>query len=313
MKVPLFPKISFIAYLVTVCGLLGPAFSAQARAYEIAILKSADIAAYNEAVNGFKAGMPNSTTFSEYDLQGDVGKGRKIAKKLRASDVSLVLAVGLKAALAAKLEILDIPVVFCMVLNPDKYDLKAPNLTGVMLEVPIERQLSTIRAILPRAKPVGVLYDPEKTGPLVEEARRLAVKFGLEMVERQVRSEKDVPTALRELLLKVDALWLIPDSTVLTEDSFRFLLGTALDHNIPVFGFSEEFVRSGAMASLSVSYRDVGKQTGGLASKILTDRTSFPSNPIPPEKIRMALNLKTAKFLGITIPPYVVSSADEKY
>lgn len=313
MRVPPRFKAVLFSCLLTAMGLLGPGFSAPALAYEVAILKSADIAAYNEAVGTFKAGMPASTTYSEFDLQGDVARGRTIAKKLRASDVSLVLAVGLKAALVAKLEIFDIPVVFCMVLDPEKYNLQAPNMTGITLEVPIERQFSTIRSILPQAKRVGVLYDPEKTGPLVDEARRLAGKFGINLLDRQVRSEKDVPTTLREVLPKVEALWLIPDSTVLTEDSFRFLLGTALDHNVPVFGFSSEFVRSGAMAGLSVGYRDVGKQAGGLASRILTDRGSLPPGSVPPDKIRLALNLKTAKFLGITIPPYVVSTADELY
>lgn len=313
MRAPPLFRFVLISCLLTAPGLLGLGLSSPARAQEVAILKSADIAAYNDAVASFKAGLPSSTTYSEFNLQGDVARGRTIAKKLRASDVSLVLAVGLKAALAAKLEILDIPVLFCMVLDPDRYGLKAPNMTGVLLEVPLERQLSTIRSVLPRVRKIGVLYDPEKTGRFVEEARTVAKKIGVELVDRQIRSEKEAPAALREVLPKVEALWLIPDSTVLTEDSFRFLLGTALDHNVPVFGFSAEFVRSGAMVGLSVNYQDAGKQAGSLAAKILADRGAFKPGPVSPEKVRFALNLKTAKFLGITIPPHVVSTADELY
>ena len=59
---------------------------------------------------------------TEYDLQGDVARGQKLARKVRASDAAVVVAVGLKAALVAKLEIVDVPVIFCMVLDPARYD-----------------------------------------------------------------------------------------------------------------------------------------------------------------------------------------------
>ena len=284
-----------------------------AGAAEVAILKSADLAAYNQAMAGFKAAMPPSTTFLEYDMQGDAKQGQKLARKIRDSDATLLLAVGVKAALVAKLEIADIPVIFCMVLDPAKHDLKAPNMTGIRLEVPIERQFRTMRSVLPSMKRIGVLYDPEKTGHLVEEARLLAKSMGLELVVKQVNTEKEVPPALRALLSQVEALWLVPDSTVLTEDSLKFVLGTALDFNVPVIGFSSELVRSGALLGLSVSYEDMGRQAGLLAKKILSDQTQPFTTAFPPERLRLALNLKTARFLGIVIPPEVVDNADELY
>jgi len=284
-----------------------------ADAAEVAILKSADLAAYNQAVAGFKAAMPSSTTFIEYDMQGDVARGQKLARKIRASDATLLLAVGVKAALVAKLEIVDIPVIFCMVLDPAKHDLKAPNMTGIRLEIPINRQFSAMRSVLPSLKRIGVLYDPEKTGHLVEEARLLAKSMGIELVAKQVNTEKEVPPALRALLSQVEALWLVPDSTVLTEDSLKFVLGTALDLNVPIIGFSSELVRSGALVGLSVSYEDVGRQAGVLAKKMLTDEYKPSSATLPPDRLRLALNLKTAKFLGITISPEVVNNADELY
>lgn len=286
---------------------------APAAAVDIAILKSSDIAAYNQAVAGFKASLPAGTNFVEYDMQGDVAKGRKQAQKIRASDAALVLAVGLKAALVAKLEIIDTPVIFCMVLDPAKHDLKAPNMTGILLEVPIERQLSTLRAVLPAARRVGVLYDPEKTGPFVEEARRRAKALGLDLVARAVSSEKEVPAALRALVPQVDTLWLIPDSTVLTEDSLRFLLNTALEATIPVLGFSPDLVKSGALIGLSVNYEDLGRQGGLLAKSILNGQSGPPLGLAQPDRLRLSLNLKTAKFLGITVAPDLVNRADDVY
>lgn len=282
-------------------------------AYEIAILKSSDIAAYNQAIAALQAELGDTATVTVYDVEGDVARGKKLARRIRASDASLVVAVGLKAALAAKVEIVDIPIIYCMVLDPEKYDLRAPNLTGISLRVPVERQFKTIQALVPKIKHLGVLYDPEKTKPLVEEARRVAAKLGLELVEQQVRSQKDVPSAVRTLLPQVQGLWLVPDSTVLTEESIRYVLGTALDLNVPVVGFSSEFVRNGALAGLSINPEDIGRQAGMLSQKILRNADHAVPMNVPPDRIRLALNLKTAKYLGLTLPPDVMGRADEVY
>jgi len=198
-----------------------------AGAAEVAILKSADLAAYNQVVDGIKAAMASSAKVVEYDMQSDMAQGRKLAKKIHASDATLLLAVGVKAALAAKQEIVGMPVIFCMVLDPARHALTAPNMTGIRMEIPVGRQLGMMRSVLPGMKRIGVLYDPAKTGALVEEARLLAKSMGLELVGKQVGTEKDVPAALRALLSQVEALWLVPDSTVLTEDTLKFVLDTA--------------------------------------------------------------------------------------
>lgn len=282
-------------------------------ATDVIILKSSDIAAYNQAITGFKAAIPPGTNLSEYDLQGDLEKGRKLARKIRASDPALVFAVGLKAAKAAQLEIVDIPVVYSMVLDPAKYGLNAQNMTGVLLEVPAERQLAMIRNLLPQLKHIGTLYDPAKTSTLIDEARRLLKPSGTDLVPMQISSEREVPGSLRALLPSIDALWLVPDSTVLTDESLRFILNTALEGRVPVIGFSREFARSGALLCLSVNYADIGRQAGQLTRKLLDGQLSLPMKPWHPDRIETSLNLKTAKFLGIDIPRELEQKADELY
>jgi putative ABC transport system substrate-binding protein len=268
-------------------------------------------------VDGFKAAFRNGARFHEYNMQGDVAQGRRQALEIRGSDVDLVLAVGLKAALVSKMEIVDTPVIFCMVLDPAKHNLKAPNLTGILLEVPIQRQLAMLRSVLPNAKRIGVLFDPEKSAQLVEEARRQAKGLGLELVARSVSSEKEVPPTLRMLLLQIDALWLLPDSTVLTVDSLQFLMNSSLEAAVPVFGFSPDLVKSGALVGLSVHYPDLGRQAASLARTLLANRPNNQQAPslgfAPPDRLRLSLNLKTAKFLGINVPPDIVGKADELY
>ncbi|MBA2253300.1 MAG: ABC transporter substrate-binding protein [Nitrospirales bacterium] len=299
-------------FVAVVVALLSCASPSPLAAYDIAILKSSDIAAYNQAVSGLQAELGDTATLTVYDLEGDVTRGKKLARKIRASDTVLTIAVGLKAALAAKVEIVDTPVIYCMVLDPEKYDLRAPNLTGISLRVPIERQFNTIHALVPTLKHLGVLYDSEKTAALVEEARRIAARLGLELIEHKVRSEKELPAAIRTLLPKVEGLWLVPDSTVLTEESIRFVLGVALDRNVPVIGFSSEFVRNGALASLSIQPEDIGRQAAIIAQKILK-QSERPVLIVAPDRIRLSVNLKTAKYLGLTLPPDIIKRADEVY
>ncbi|MCP9454885.1 MAG: hypothetical protein NNA18_02090 [Nitrospira sp.] len=280
--------------------------------YEVAILKSANITAYNQAVIGFKSAMPHDTVFVEYDLKGDLTIGRTYAAKIRASNANVVLAVGSKAAVAARLEILDIPIIYSMVLHPAKYDLKAPNLVGVTTKAMIGQQLGTLRTIMPNLKRIGYLYDPNKTLPLSAEVIAQARQLGMTFVERQVRTTEEVPPVLRELLPEVEALWLLSDSTVLTEESFSFLLRAAFDRRIPLIGFDPEFSRRGALISFWIDPADIGREAAALALALLPGTTSTTSKSFTPRQ-RMALNLGTAHYLGITIPPTVQTMADEVY
>jgi putative ABC transport system substrate-binding protein len=285
----------------------------ESAAMDIAILQSSDIAAYREAIAGLKATGPIGAIYTEYDAQGDLELGKKLARKLRASNASLVVAVGLKAALAAKAEIVDIPIVYMMILDPLKHQLTAANMTGTLLEVPVDRQLKIMRAFLPSLRQLGTLYDPTKTSSRVKNAVEHAASFNFQLKGLPVESDKDVPQQLRTLLSGVEALWLIPDSKVLTNESIGFILESALAHQIPVIGFSPEFTRLGALLSMSVNYGDVGRETGSLAKRILDGERPSPLNPVPNDRLKITVNLKTAKFLGITFSNELTSLIDETY
>jgi len=301
-----------MAGLVCLLGLSAP-FVSESAAMDIAILQSSDIAAYREAIAGLKATGPSGAIYTEYDAQGDLELGKKLARKLRASNASLVVAVGLKAALAAKVEIVDVPIVYMMILDPLKHQLTAPNMTGTLLEVPVDRQLKIMRTFLPTLHRLGTLYDPAKTSSRVKEAARLATISNFQLEGLPVESEKDVPQQLRMLLPDVEALWLMPDSTVLTNESLRFILDSALARKIPVIGYSPEFVRLGALLSISVNYGQVGRETGLLATRILDKELLLPLNPVPVERLKTTVNFKTAKFLGMPIPKELMSFIDETY
>jgi len=291
----------------------GPSPLVAAPSLEIAILNSSENAAYQEAITGFKATGPGGAIYTQYDLQGDLDLGKKLARKIHASDASLVLAVGLKAALAAKLEIVDTPIVYMMILDPLKHHLTAPNMAGTMLEVPLDRQLKLIRTFLPNARRLGTLYDPKKSAAKIKDAERLAAAVGFELKGFPVDSDREVPSQLRALLGMSDALWLHPDSTVLNNESVNFLLQSALAQHVPVIGFSPEFTRLGALAGFSVSYGEVGRETGQLARQMLNGIRINHLKPVPIERLKISVNLKTARFLGVAIPQELNELIDETY
>ena len=301
-----------VAALVLLLGLCAPCVSASA-AMDIAILQSSDIAAYREAIAGLKATGPIGAIYSEYDMQGDLELGKKLAHKLRASNASLVVAVGLKAALAAKVEIVDVPIVYMMILDPLKHQLTAANMTGTLLEVPVGQQMKIMRTFLPTLHQLGTLYDPAKTSSRINEAARQAALSDFQLKGLPIESDKDVPPQLRALLSDVEALWLIPDSTVLTNESIRFILESALARQIPVIGFSPEFTRLGALLSISVNYGDAGRETGLLMKRILDGNGLLPRDPLPIERLKITVNLKTARFLGLTFSKELMSLIDETY
>lgn len=291
-----------------VCALLLSPIS-PVSAGEIAILKSSDLPYYEQAVLGFRAGLPSPMQVREYNIGGQFTQGREIGRALRASPPTLVFAVGLKAALAAKLEIFDTPVIFCMVLNPESHGLPTSNMTGIAVRTSAATQLTAIRSVMPDRRRIGVLYDEAQSGDFVRQAHRLAKQSGFELVPVAVRSQEDLAPAVRTLFPKIDALWLLQDQTVISESSIPFLVESTIDAKIALFTFSSTLVQQGALGALVVDPWAVGQQAARLARTQLDDPTKPLGALHEPEYPQLALNLNTAEYLGLRFAPGVVRVA----
>jgi len=266
---------------------------------EIAVLISSDVPYYQQAVDGFRRVLPSQIRVKDYHLQGSLAKGRQIGETVRAGQPDLVLAVGLKAAQAAHLEIPDIPVIFCLVLDPSSHGLTAPNMTGILMRPSNQEHFKAMQAVLPKVRRIGLLYHPERSGDFVTQARRDAQRLGLTLVASGVREQGDVPVMLRALLPQIDLLWVTQDSAVLTQESIDFLLATSLDAKVPIFTFASSLVQRGALAGLTLNPVDIGEQAGVLAKKILRGKAFSPSMLIPPTRTSLALNLNSAEYFGV--------------
>jgi len=284
----------------------------QALAQGIVVLKSHDLEPFNQALAGFVAACPMHIT--AYDLHGTKKEESSIIQRLTAVKPRLIVAIGPLAAQVARERLQDIPTIFVMVSNPPKHGLQGANLAGVSLDIPVKIQLAIYKSLVPTLKTLGVIYDPEKTGSMVMEARGLVDTLGFQLLAVPVSTYKAVPAALRSLLGKIDALWMVPDETVVTPESFKFLLLTAFANNLPFVTVSDIFVEAGALASLSPDYTDVGRQGCQLATDIASGQLR-PAEVmvVPPTKVNLAVNLKTASKIGLTLPPEIIQSANKVY
>ncbi len=274
-------------------------FAFEVRAAEVTVFKSSDFAAYDQAIAGFKEAI-TGVKISEENMKGDMEAGRKIIEGIKTRTPGAILAVGTRAAELSSKEIKDIPIVFCMVIDPEKLGIKGNNIAGVAMEVSPKKQISNFKSALPSLKNIGVVYNPENSGRRVKAGNKACQRLGIKLTEKTVSSPKEVPDAFRDLVGTVDAIWLLPDTTVLTKASFSFILKTAMEEKIPLLGFSESLVKGGALLSFSVDYRSVGKLAGILVKKILSGVAPHTLSLASPEG-EFTLNLHIADFLGIEI------------
>lgn len=299
-------------YLGVILGLLFMFTLTAIAAQGVVILKSSDIEPFNQALAGFLAGCNTHT--AEYNLQGSEGRKRRIIKRIIEDNPKIILAIGSLAAQVAKENVQGIPVVFCMVSNPHKYGLVGENVAGISLDIPFKTQFATYKSLLPTLRTVGVIYDPDKTGAMIADAQAMADTLGFKLLAMPVTSQKEVPAAFRSMLGKIDALWMVPDDTVVTPEAFKFLLLETFENNLPFLTVSDIFVEVGALASLSPDYTDVGRQGCQLARKIESGRLQPEEvNTLPPAKVNLAINLKTASKIGLAFPSEIIQSANKVY
>ncbi|HHT9136416.1 MAG TPA: ABC transporter substrate-binding protein [Candidatus Wunengus sp. YC60] len=279
-----------------------------ARENTVVIIQSQQIAAYNEAIKGFEEGCKgkNISIKSIYDLNGDADEGKRIIQNIKDKKLKpdLILAVGVLAATLVKDQFTDIPIIFCMVINHNRFNLQGANITGISSEVSVEDQFAILKELLGAHKNVGVIYDPMKTGKIVSEADVVAKRLEFNLIKTKIASENEVASALKNMIGKIDALWMIPDSTVITKNALTVISKTVLEHHLPTFCTSDAIVKAGALASVSADYTYTGLQAARMAQTLLNNPTTTSLGIKQPDKLKLTLNTQTAEIIGVNLASF---------
>jgi putative ABC transport system substrate-binding protein len=312
--------LSLLVPLVLICWFEpAPALAAEVN---VAVIESRRIKAYELALDGFTEVMRRKgfePSFERYVVDADTTTPEELRAFVGRADVSIILALGTDAAKLVKAAHSDVPSVFSMVSEPGQSGLLNSGgnggtpMTGVCLDVPVREQFSSLLDVVPRAKKIGVIYNPDETQFIVDEARKAANRMNLGLVTHPIRSEAEVPEGLTTLRPRIDALWLVSDRTVLTTQSLQYVFLFAFQTNLPLMGLSDHFVRMGALFAVGPDYRDVGMQSGEFAAQILAGRDPDELPVASPRKVLLSLNLRTAEIIGLRIPDVVVRKAASVY
>lgn len=279
----------------------------------VAVIMSADVGAYQEALRGFEDTLTQPIV-AKYDMQGDFERGRSILAEIRSQvKPDLILAMGVWALQLVARERIDIPVVFAMVLNPEAVLGGDPgNITGASMNVPADEAIRVLEQLGPQVRRIGVVYNPATTGHLIERATASAQSRGLTLVAHAIRSPKAAIAAIKALQEQgVDALWIVPDDTVLDPKVLEYALLTSYRAKIPLLGLSERQAEMGALLSVAFgSSDDIGRQAGELANAILSGATVRQLPYTAARNVKLVVNLKAAEKLGMRIPDSLLTAAD---
>ena len=259
------------------------------------VLKEKNIQIYDSVLSGFRA------AFNKKIQVFDIGD-----ESIRNKKAPLVITIGSEALAQAVKNKGVREIVYAMVLSPDIPDQISA--TGVDLVVSFGDQFKVVRETLPAVKRIGILYSPE-TSRYFNQAMEAAAKQGLTIVGRLMVSDADIASAMGKLNGKIDLIFLLPDSQVLTVGSLKYIMLYSDANKMPVFGLSQTYVENGALMALSLDPYDIGRQAGEMVKKISKGENI---KSIPPEyarKWKLILNMSVAQKMGIPIPKEVLKTA----
>jgi len=285
----------------------------------IAVVKSLDLPEYNLAFEGFLNQLNETghqATTVPFVLGATDSASDNVWQRVRAAHPDLILALGSRAAREAELHEPSTPIVYSMVLSPMDEGSgpggpQPKNLTGATLCIPLETQLREIVRVFPTARRIGMISDPKRSGTVVDSARHLvSERAGFSLRVAAVASEQMIPDAVRALRDSIDVFWMIPDETVLTPRSSRFIIFEMIKAGIPVVGLSSAYVKAGALLALECDYTDVGRQSGELAIRILSGQSPAHLPHTSPRTYIRAVNLKVREHLRIPVDDSVVKDSN---
>ena len=268
--------------------------------------------------------VPGRNLIIEYRFaDGKPERLPELAAELVRLKVDVIVTGQNPATVAAKQATTTIPIVTTLASDPVGAGLIASlarpggNITGLTTEVTLEvvgKRLQLLKEFAPRVSRVAVLWNPAFRGfepkpafqALEDAARRLRVT--LRKVE--VREPGDFERAFDSMVSeRADGLYVITDPITFTHR--RLIADLAVKNRLPATSAVSEFVEAGGFISYGVDMRDLYRRAATYIDKILKGAKPGDLPVEQPTKFDLVINLKTAKALGLTIPPSLLGRADE--
>jgi putative ABC transport system substrate-binding protein len=252
---------------------------------------------------------------------GDINRIRALAQELVGLQPDIILTIGTAATIALKRETRTIPIVFANVADPvvsgivGRLDRPSGNITGFVNfgEASLGgKWLGLLTEIAPGLKRAAIMFNPDIANasifmPSLESAAR---SLKVEPIIAPVHSDIEIEMAITALGREPGrGLVVMPD--VFTVVHRAPIISAAARNNVPAVYYLSTFVRHGGLFSYGVDQVDISRRAASYVDRVL--RGAKPGDlPVQfPTKFEMVLNLKTAKALGLAVPPSILLRADE--
>ncbi len=253
-----------------------------------------------------------------YDIQsaqGDQGTALTIAQKFAADRVDLVLAIATPTAQAAAQVIRDIPILITAVTDPvaaelvDSIERPGTNVTGTSDLTPVRAQLALLKALVPDARRVGIIYNAGEVNSVVQAdlARRAAAVFGLQLIEATAVNSSEVMQAAQSLVGRVDALYVPTDNTVVS--AIESVVAVAERARLPLITGEDLSVEQGALATVGLDYYELGRQTADIAYRVLQGENPADIPIEYQQEMSVVINVGAAARMGVVIPDELLEGA----
>jgi putative ABC transport system substrate-binding protein len=242
-----------------------------------------------------------------------------LATELVGRKVEVIAAVGTASSRAAMSATSTIPIVGIYLADPVAQGLVASharpggNLTVVTDSLEIDvKLLELLKEAVPRASRVAVLGDPASpnTPVLYKQLDASAPALGVRLQRVDIRTADELDAAFRDMMrTRADALFVM--TTPLTWDERRRIASLALENRLPSVCSYQVYAEAGGLIAYSPDLQDLWRRGASYVDKVLR---GAKVGDLPVEmaaRLRLFINLKTAKALGLTIPPAVLARADE--
>ena len=292
----------FLTVVCTVFLGIAVASGRDVRPHRIAVLVSRDIRPYIEAAEGLSGALAKAgdVKIEVFSLEKFKGKDLiDLSGRLAEKRFALFVAIGPGAArfVWKGLRAEGTPMLYSIVLNPQNVLGPTEAACGISLNIPVQRQLEMVALGLPAIRRLGLLYDPDHNSVFFRDAAVEASFLHLEIVPLEVSSKTDIPVVLKQHWKDIDALWLIPDRTVISESIVQYVIKEAILQNIAVIGYNRFFYESGAALAFVFDYEELGRQCAKEAIRILSGEACQETPPL----FRVWINARVVRNLGIDL------------
>ncbi|KGK86888.1 sugar ABC transporter substrate-binding protein [Desulfosporosinus sp. HMP52] len=263
--------------------------------------------------NGYEEGK--NLTVDYQNAQGDQSILQSITQKFSSAGLDLVLAIATPSAQAMASASTSIPILITAVTDPveaklvNSMDKPGKNVTGTTDMNPIKEQFELMKTLVPSVKKVGVIYNAGEVNSQVQVAiaKKVAAELGLEIVEATVTTSADVLQASQSLIGKVNAIYVPTDNMVVS--AAQSVVQISHKNKIPIISGESSVVDKGALATIGINYKNLGKQTGEMALRVV--KGEKPQDmPIEAQKdFDTVLNQSAIDLFGITVPEDIAKKA----